>query len=115
MAHTHSIMLFVFESAAAVFILLGVPLLRRRLRSSELYTRWSPSMLREATAWRAINQATGRDFIALGATLAPLAVWAWSMNMRPEVFALMCAGWVLLGATGVLIHSFVLVVVHRRR
>jgi hypothetical protein len=112
MSSTHSFLFAVFEGAAVVFILLGLPLLRRHLVRSDFYARWSPSALRDAAVWRAINAATGRDFIAIGATLSALAIGLWMMGARPEVFALACAGWVLLGATGVMLHSFVLVVQH---
>ena len=94
MSSTPSILFAAFESAAVVFILLGLALLRRKLARNDIYARWSsPSMLREASVWRAINAATGRDFIAIGATLSALAVGLWIMSSRPEVFALACAGW----------------------
>jgi hypothetical protein len=94
-----------FESASLLFIGLGVPLLRSRSPANGYE---SPSMMRDAAAWRAVGTATGLDLIAIGATLAPLAFVLWLTSTRPAVFAMTCSGWLLCGATGILLHAMVL-------
>jgi hypothetical protein len=109
MSSTPSMLFGVFEGAAVVFVLIGLLSLRRHF-ARDFYVRSSPSVVREVTIWRAINHAIGRDFIAFGATLAAVAVWLWMSGTRPDVFALTCAGWVLLGATALMLHIILLVV-----
>ncbi|HKP60516.1 MAG TPA: hypothetical protein VJV78_27505 [Polyangiales bacterium] len=111
MAATSFVLLFVFQCAAVLFIALGVPLLRGLRAGWSGYQ--SPSMLRDAVAWHMVDTATGKDLIAIGATLAPLALVLWLSSVQTAVFALACAGWLAVGATGILLHGIVLMARYR--
>jgi hypothetical protein len=113
MAATIEMLFVLFQSAAAVIVVLGIPLLHSRLRVHSTYGYQSPSMQRDAAAWRAISAATGRDLIATGVTLALFALLLWLTSAQPASFALACSGWILLGATGILLHGIVLLARHR--
>jgi hypothetical protein len=102
-------MFVLFQCTAVVFLVLGIPLLLSKLRVHESRTYQTPSMLQEAAAWRAISAATGRDLIAIGVTLALLASLLWFASAKATVFALACSGWLLLGATGLLLHGISLI------
>ena len=74
-----------FSSAAVLYIALGIPLLQRSSRP------------------RAV--ATGWDLIAIGASLGLLALSLWLTGTPPLMYALSCAGWLLLGVTGIALHA----------
>lgn len=113
MAATIEMLFVLFQSVAAVIVVLGIPLLHSRLRVHDAHGYQSPSMLRDAAAWRAISAATGRDLIAIGVTLALFALMLWLTSVSPASFALACSGWILLGATGILLHGIALTAQHR--
>lgn len=108
MTATSLMLCLVFQCTAVLFVALGIPL-RAHLRATDPRGYQSPSMAREHAAWHAINVAIGRDFIAIGATLAPLAFGLWLTHAHPKVLALTGAGWLAIGATWILFHVILLI------
>ncbi|HKU42176.1 MAG TPA: hypothetical protein VJR89_28655 [Polyangiales bacterium] len=114
MTATSLMLCVLFQSAAVLFVALGIPL-RSHLRVTTSHGYQSPSMAREHEAWHAINAAIGRDLIAIGVTLAPLAFLLWLNSTRPDVFALTGAGWLAVGATWILFHVIALMTRYHMR
>lgn len=86
-----------FESVAVMFVLLGMQLVNlTRTRAAPRPSSLSPGL---------INVAAGTDLIAIGVTLASLALTFWFLGAPPAVFGFACSGWLLLGTTGILLHG----------
>ena len=107
MTGTSLMLCVLFQSAAILFVALGVSL-RSKLRVVASYGHQTPSTARDHEIWHTINAAIGRDLIAIGITLAPLTLGLWLGSAKQEVFALTGAGWLAIGATGLLFHGIAL-------
>ena len=105
MTTTLTLLCVLFQSAALLHVALGFALLHQKLRIHAGYGYQSPTTLRDAAAWRAVNVATGWDLVAIGVTLAVLALSLWLTGAPPGTFGITCAGWLLLGATAIVLHA----------
>jgi hypothetical protein len=113
MAMATQITLFtVFVCTALLFVVLGLPLMRRTARLNLPGRFMSRSMENDWAEWREINAAAGRDLVIIGLTLASLALLMLWMRPPPEVFALAGCGWLALGATGILVHGYLMMSQH---
>lgn len=113
MASATLITLFMaFEFTALLFVVLGVPLMRRTARLNLPGRFVSHSMETDSAEWRAVNAATGRDMVVIGMTLAALAFAMLWTRPSLEVFAFAGCGWVALGATGILVHCILMMERH---
>lgn len=102
----------VFQCTALLFVVLGLPLMRRTARLNIPGRFVSHSMESDSAEWRAVNAAVGRDLVFLGTSLAALAVAMLWTRPSPEVFALAGCGWLSLGATGILLHLILMLSRH---
>jgi hypothetical protein len=94
-SETVLVLCVLFESVSVLFVLLGIPVMRRaRARSARA---------------GASDVAAGQDLIAIGISLASLAFWFLLVSTPPAVFAFACSGWLLVGTTGILLHGTLVV------
>jgi len=64
----------IFASVGTLFILLGFPLARRRVRPNGLYGLRTPATFVHEQVWYEANAVSGRDLMALGAMLIVLSL-----------------------------------------
>ena len=83
----------IFTAAGVVFIALGIPLLRGRVRPNSWYGCRTEKTLSDEKVWYAVNRATGRDLIGAGIAVvaSALAVLTLGDDMNPDhaVFVLL--------------------------
>ena len=74
-----------FTAAGALFIALGVPLLRGRVRPNSWYGCRTEKTLSGEKVWYAVNRVTGRDLVAAGHAVVacPLALLVFGRGMNP--------------------------------
>ena len=75
-----------FTAAGTLFIALGIPLLRGRVRPNSWYGCRTEKTLSEEKVWYAVNRVAGRDLVAGGGALvaASLALIAFGRGMNPN-------------------------------
>lgn len=87
-----------FGFVGVLLIVLGVPLLRRRVRPNLLYGLRTRATLGNEGIWYEANERLGRGQIALGAGLLLLA---WGLPLLPDIseraYVLSCLAWLILG------------------
>ena len=69
-----------------LFVGLGVPLLRGRVRPNSWYGCRTEKTLSDEKVWYAVNRVTGRDLVAAGATVvtASLTLLVFGRGMNPD-------------------------------
>lgn len=108
------LVLVVLEASALLFVGLGIPLLRRKVRPNLLYGFRTRATLRNEELWYEVNAKTGADMIVVGAVLSVLAPVLYATCNSIEVFALACVAWVLAGTFFMAAHGFMLIHEHSR-
>ena len=89
----------VFLGAGVLFVGLGVPLVRRRVKPNALYGLRTAATLADEAVWYEANAAAGRDLVVLGAVVALAAGGGFLLPGRfEEPWALGMAGLVGGGA-----------------
>lgn len=75
----------IFSAAGVVFIALGIPLLRGRVRPNSWYGCRTEKTLSDEKVWYAVNRVTGRDLAAGGIALiaGSLALLLFGRGMSP--------------------------------
>jgi len=104
MAHESLILLVTFEATAALFVALGIPLSRRRVRPNWLFGYRTPATLRDPELWYAVNARAGADLIGVGIVLGVLAAVT-SAACNSVMFALLCTAWLLGGTLFTVVHG----------
>jgi uncharacterized membrane protein len=76
----------IFTAAGVLFIALGIPLLRGRVRPNSWYGCRTEKTLSDEKVWYAVNRVTGRDLVAGGVAVvaASLALVAFGRGMNPD-------------------------------
>jgi hypothetical protein len=97
--------LVTFEATALLFIGLGIPLWRRKVRPNRLYGYRTPSTLKDERVWYEVNAAAGADMIGVGAMLALLALALHAMGVPDAAMSLGCAAWLSGGSLFMLVHG----------
>jgi uncharacterized membrane protein len=108
------VVLTVLEASALLFVGLGIPLLRRRVRPNWIYGFRTPATLRNEELWYEVNAKTGADMVVVGAVLIVLAPVLYAACDSLEVFALVCVAWLLAGTFFMAAHGFMLIHEHSR-
>ena len=87
----------IFTAAGSVFIALGIPLLRRRVRPNSWYGCRTEKTLSDEKVWYAVNRVTGRDLVAAGVAVVAcsLALLIFGRGMNPT-YAVLALLFVLL-------------------
>lgn len=87
-----------FGFVGVLLIVLGVPLLRRRVRPNPLYGLRSRAALADEAVWYEANARLGFSQVVLGAGLLLLA---WGLPLLPGIsdtaYVLSCLAWLLFG------------------
>ena len=75
----------IFSAAGVLFIALGIPLLRGRVRPNSWYGCRTEKTLSDEKVWYAVNRVTGRDIVAGGIALVAcsLALLLFGRGMNP--------------------------------
>jgi uncharacterized membrane protein len=63
-----------FAFAGILFVILGVPMMRRRVPPNGAYGLRVPATFADEWVWYEANALSGRDFVYLGAVIAVLAL-----------------------------------------
>ncbi len=83
----------IFTAVGVLFIALGVPLLRGRVRPNFWYGCRTEKTLSDERVWYAVNRATGRDLVAAGVAVVvsslALIIFGRGMNPTYAVIALL--------------------------
>jgi uncharacterized membrane protein len=83
----------IFTAAGVVFIALGIPLLRGRVRPNFWYGCRTEKTLSDEKVWYAVNRVTGRDIVAGGIALIAcsltLLLFGRGLNPTHAVLALL--------------------------
>jgi len=109
------LLLGVFEATALLWVGLGIPLLRRKVRPNWFYGFRTPGTLRDEQLWYEVNAGIGADMIAVGVVLAVLAPVLYAACDSLEVLTLACVAWLLAGMLFMAVHGFVMIHEHARR
>ena len=82
-----------FAAAGTLFIALGIPLLRGRVRPNSWYGCRTEKTLSDERVWYAVNRVTGRDLVAAGVAVVfvsvALLIFGRGMNPDHAVLALL--------------------------
>jgi uncharacterized membrane protein len=93
----------IFAAAGALFIGLGVPLLRGKVPPNQLYGCRTERTLADPALWREANRSSGKDFTITGILVlaASLAALAFGRNADPNqvVFTLLSVMLLCVGAS----------------
>lgn len=97
----------IFGLVGLLFIALGVPLLRRRVKPNIWYGLRSPETLADERLWFDANARLGRNQILLGCGLLILA-WAlpWWPGLSERAYVTLCTAWVLFGTLAMCLMSW---------
>ena len=88
-----SLFLVVFVAVGLLYVALGVPLLRRRVKRNAWYGLRVGETLANDEVWYEANAACGKQFIILGASEALLAIALYFVPWSdPEHYALTLSG-----------------------
>ena len=96
-----------FVWVGIVFVALGVPLLRGRVRPNFWYGCRTHRTLSDEKIWYAVNRVTGRDLICGGFAVlaAALAALAYGREMNPTARALVLLAVTILSAVWTAVDS----------
>jgi hypothetical protein len=100
-----TLVLVVFEATALLFIALGIPLWRRKVRPNGLYGYRTPTTLKNERIWYEVNAGTGGDLIGIGAVLALLAGGLHGIGLSSQAMALGCTAWLSGGTLFMTVHG----------
>lgn len=101
-----SVVVFIaFEATALLFVGLGVPLLRRKVRPNLLYGFRTPATLRDEQLWYEVNAHAGGDLIGIGVVLAVMTLVLQALHASPELIAIACTGWLGAGTLFMAVHG----------
>jgi uncharacterized membrane protein len=97
----------VFVAAGLVFVALGVPLLRGRVRPNFWYGCRTHKTLSDEKIWYAVNRVTGRDMILGGAVISAtaLALLAFGREMNPTARAIVLLSVLVLSVVAMAVDS----------
>jgi uncharacterized membrane protein len=97
----------VFVAVGIVFVALGVPLWRGRVRPNFWYGCRTRKTLSDEKIWYAVNRVTGRDLIAGGAitSAAALALLAAGRDMNPAARAIVLLCVTILSVVAMAVDS----------
>lgn len=70
----HGFEVVIFTALGLLYVVLGIPLMRRRIAQNPWYGLRVPATFKDEWVWYEANAATGRDFVVLGATQAAIAL-----------------------------------------
>jgi len=75
-----------FTAVGLLFVGLGVPLLRGRVRPNSWYGCRTEKTLSDEKVWYAVNRVTGRDLVAAGIAVVAvsLALLVFGRGMNPD-------------------------------
>jgi uncharacterized membrane protein len=97
----------VFVAVGIVFVALGVPLMRGRVRPNFWYGCRTRKTLSDEKSWYAVNRVTGRDLVIAGgvSALTGLAVLLFWRDVNTSLTAAVMLCVVLLSVVGMAAHS----------
>ncbi len=99
----------VFAMVGLLFIVMALPLIRRRVPPYGLYGVRIPATLADEGVWYAVNAQSGRDLRLLGAVVVvlALAVWALGWPVSRQLLVLLAAltGGTLVGVGRAFRHA----------
>jgi uncharacterized membrane protein len=96
-----------FSGVGVLFIALGIPLFRGRVRPNAWYGCRTTKTLSDEKIWYAVNRVTGRDMIAAGiaALLGSLVVFLIRGYMNSNIAAAVLLTILLLGVAMMVVNS----------
>jgi uncharacterized membrane protein len=76
----------IFTAVGVLFIALGIPLLRGRVRPNSWYGCRTHKTLSDEKVWYAVNRVTGRDLVAAGIAViaSALALLIFGRGINPD-------------------------------
>lgn len=97
-----------FVAVGIVFVGLGVPLFRGRVRPNPWYGCRTEKTLSDVKVWYAVNRVTGRALIAGGVMLivCSLAVFVFGRRMNPTHAVIILLSVLILSVAGMAVNSF---------
>ena len=76
----------IFTAAGVLFIALGIPLLRGRVRPNSWYGCRTSKTLSDEKVWYVVNRVTGRDLVAAGIAViaSSLVLLVFGRGLNPD-------------------------------
>ena len=100
---------WVFAATGALFVVVAVPLILRKVPPNRQYGFRTPTTLNNPRIWYAVNAATGWDFIALGGGLVALSVTSALGLLEMASFVTWSTVWLVLGTLASVVHGLWLI------
>lgn len=94
-----------FFGTALLFVVLGVPLRRRRVKPNILYGFRTPSTLRDPRIWYEVNATAGADMIGVGVVLALVHLVALLVGASAQLSAGLGVAVLTLGSLFMAVHG----------
>ena len=97
-----------FSLVGVLFIGLGIPLLRGRVRPNSWYGCRTQKTLSDEKIWYAVNRVTGRDMIIAGFMLigSSLVIFAFGRGMNPDYATFILLAVLVLSVIRMAVNSF---------
>jgi uncharacterized membrane protein len=103
------IVLVGFELLAAMFVGLGAPLKRRKVRPNWVYGFRTPATLRDERLWYEVNARTGEDLIGIGLSLGVLVGALFALGLHAKTIALGAVVWMVAGCVFMVTHGLLVI------
>jgi uncharacterized membrane protein len=97
-----------FSLVGVLYIGLGIPLLRGRVRPNYWYGCRTQKTLSDEKIWYAVNRVTGRSLIEAGVMLiiSSLVIFAFGRGMNPDYAVLILLAVLVLSVIRIAVNSF---------
>ena len=101
--------IFVLHLAvAALFVLLGIPLARRRVGPNHWYGFRTRQTLADPAVWYPINQMTGWWMVVTGSVTLPIVIAVYALGIEAGLAAFIDLVPVMLGTFGMIAHGAIM-------
>ena len=104
-----------FSGIGLLFILLGIPLIRRLVPPNPLYGFRLPATLRDRALWYTVNRRTGWLVVALGVAEIVAAVGLYPLHLKRSAYAQLLTGVLAVGTILMTLCSFLYLRQQQRR
>ena len=102
---TTTMLLVTFDGLAALFVALGIPLMRRKVPPNPFYGFRTPSTLEDETLWYDVNAKSGADMVLVGVVLGVLTTTLFFTGTSEAGLATACVVWVVVGSIVLLVRG----------